>query len=66
MSLDPELIKLLRCPDTKEPLTYDEKNQELRSSKWAYPVKDGIPIMLTDEARKVPKALPKSKAPSKR
>ena len=53
MNLDPALIKLLRCPHTGDSLTYDEKKQELRSSQWAYPVKNGIPIMLKEEARRL-------------
>jgi uncharacterized protein len=52
-SVSPRLLELLVCPLTKEKLEWDEKNQELISHKagLAYPVRDGIPIMLPDEAR---------------
>jgi len=51
--IDPKLLEILVCPLTKGPLTYDSKAQELISeqAKRAYPIKDGIPIMLVDEAR---------------
>ncbi len=54
-AIAPELLSLLVCPLTKEPLTYDKKKQELISKKagLAFPIKDGIPIMLIDEARRV-------------
>ena len=54
-SIDPKLLKILVCPLTKTSLKYDEKNQELISdeAKLAFPVRDGIPIMLVDEARKL-------------
>ena len=50
-----ELLELLVCPLTKAPLTYDKKNQELisKQAKLAFPIKDGIPVMLIDEARRV-------------
>lgn len=50
---DPRLLKLLVCPVTKMPLTYDREHQELisRAARLAYPIRDGIPIMLPDEAR---------------
>ncbi|MEO1191952.1 MAG: Trm112 family protein [Pseudomonadota bacterium] len=53
MSLDPTLLKILVCPQTKGPLEYDEARQELisRKANVAYPIRDGIPIMLPDEAR---------------
>lgn len=53
MSLDPHLLDILVCPLTKTGLRYDEKAQELISdqAKLAFPVRDGIPIMLVDEAR---------------
>ncbi len=53
--LDPRLLDILACPVTKSPLTYDEKNQELISikAKLAFPVRDGIPIMLVEEAREI-------------
>ena len=51
--MDPKLLELLVCPVTKGPLTYDRERQELvsRSARLAYPVRDGIPIMMQDEAR---------------
>ena len=51
--LDPRLLDLLVCPLTKGPLTYDRARGELisESAGLAYPVRDGIPVMLTDEAR---------------
>ncbi len=51
--VDPKLLELLVCPLTKGPLTYDRERQELISAqaKLAYPIRDGIPIMLVDEAR---------------
>lgn len=51
--VDPKLLDVLVCPLTKEPLRYDRDTQELISprAKLAYPIRDGIPIMLTDEAR---------------
>ncbi len=49
------LLDILVCPVTKAPLVYDKEKQELisESAKLAYPVKNGIPIMLPDEARKL-------------
>ena len=51
--VDPKLLEILVCPLTKGPLRYDAKNQELISEQagLAYPIRDGIPIMLADEAR---------------
>lgn len=51
--LDPKLLELLVCPLTKGPLTYDRQKSELVSeqAKLAYPIRDGIPIMLVGEAR---------------
>ena len=48
--MDKDLLKILVCPVTKGPLIYDKKNKELisKSAKLAYPIKDGIPIMLED------------------
>ena len=50
---DPKLLELLVCPLTKAPLDYDKQAQELisRQARLAYPIRDGIPIMLPDEAR---------------
>ena len=54
-AVDPKLLEILVCPLTKGPLDYDPKAQELisRQAKLAYPIRDGIPIMLPDEARRV-------------
>jgi uncharacterized protein YbaR (Trm112 family) len=54
-SIDPKLLEILVCPLTKGPLEYDAAKQELisRSAKLAYPIRDGIPIMLPEEARKL-------------
>lgn len=51
--IDPRLLEILVCPLTKTTLEYDAVRQELisRSAKRAYPIRDGIPIMLPDEAR---------------
>lgn len=52
---DPKLLELLVCPLTKAPLQYDAKAQELisQAAKLAFPIRDGIPIMLVDEAREI-------------
>ena len=52
--IDPRLLEILVCPLTKTTLEYDRARQELisRSAKLAYPIRDGIPIMLPEEARK--------------
>lgn len=54
-SVDPKLLEILVCPLTKGPLEYDAERQELisRKAKLAYPIRDGIPIMLPEEARKL-------------
>jgi uncharacterized protein len=51
--MDPKLLELLVCPVTKGHLDYDRTRQELlsRSARLAYPIRDGIPILLEDEAR---------------
>jgi uncharacterized protein len=51
--IDPKLLEILVCPLTKGRLEYDSEKQELisRSAKLAYPIRDGIPIMLPEEAR---------------
>ncbi|MBN9558073.1 MAG: Trm112 family protein [Alphaproteobacteria bacterium] len=53
MEPDPKLLEILVCPLTKGPLYYDREKQELvsRQAGLAYPVRNGIPIMLPDEAR---------------
>ncbi len=52
-TVDPKLLEILVCPVTKGPLDYDAEKQELisRQAGLAYPIRDGIPIMLADEAR---------------
>ena len=54
-SVDPKLLEILVCPLTKSRLEYDAAKQELisRAAKLAYPIRDGIPIMLPEEARKL-------------
>jgi uncharacterized protein YbaR (Trm112 family) len=54
-NVDPKLLEILVCPLTKGPLEYDAARQELisRRAKLAYPIRDGIPIMLPEEARKL-------------
>ncbi len=53
--VDPKLLEILVCPLTKGPLRYDRQRQELISEQagLAYPIRDGIPIMLVDEARRL-------------
>lgn len=53
--VDPKLLEMLVCPLTKGPLSYDRARNELVSeqAKLAYPIRDGIPIMLPDEARQI-------------
>lgn len=53
MNTDPKLLEILVCPLTKTTLHYDPDKQELvsRAAGLAYPIRDGVPIMLTDEAR---------------
>lgn len=52
---DPKLLEILVCPITKAPLEYDADKQELisRQAGLAFPIREGIPIMLIDEARKL-------------
>lgn len=54
-TVDPKLLEILVCPQTKGPLEFDAAKQELisRKAKLAYPIRDGIPIMLPEEARKI-------------
>ncbi len=54
-SVDPKLLEILVCPLTKGPLRYDRERQELISDQagLAYPIRDGIPIMLVDDARRL-------------
>lgn len=53
--IDPKLLELLACPLTKGPLAWDAKKSELvsKAARLAYPVRDGIPIMLPSEARQL-------------
>ena len=53
--IDPRLLEILVCPLTKTTLEYDSEHQELisRTARLAYPIRDGIPIMLPDEARPI-------------
>ena len=50
-----ELLELLVCPITKGPLNYDKENNELisKAAKLAFPVRDGIPVLLEDQAREL-------------
>ena len=53
--MDSKLLELLVCPVTKGPLVYDRDRQELvsKSARLAYPIRDGIPVMLEEEARRL-------------
>jgi uncharacterized protein YbaR (Trm112 family) len=53
--VDPRLLEVLVCPVTHGPLTYDREAQELisPSAKLAYPIRDGVPLMLPEEARQL-------------
>jgi uncharacterized protein YbaR (Trm112 family) len=53
LDVDPRLLEVLVCPVTRGPLTYDRVRQELisKSARLAYPIRDGVPIMLPEEAR---------------
>ena len=53
--MDKKLLDILVCPVTKGPLIYDKDNQELlcKGSRLAYPIRDGIPVMLPEEARRL-------------
>ncbi len=55
MDVDPKLLEILVCPQTRGPLAYDRDKQELvsRRAGLAYPIRDGIPIMLIGEAREL-------------
>ena len=55
VATDPKLLEILVCPVTKQTLEYDKENQELvsRSAGLAYPIREGIPIMLREEAREL-------------
>jgi len=53
--VDPKLLEILVCPLTRATLSYDAERQELisRAAKLAYPIRDGVPIMLPEEARPI-------------
>ncbi|PKO47313.1 MAG: tetraacyldisaccharide 4'-kinase [Betaproteobacteria bacterium HGW-Betaproteobacteria-22] len=53
--MDTKLLQILVCPVTKGPLIYNKSTNELisKSARLAYPIRDGIPVMLEDEARKI-------------
>jgi uncharacterized protein YbaR (Trm112 family) len=55
VEVDPRLLEILVCPVTHGPLEYDRAKAELvsRSAKLAYPIRDGVPIMLPEEAREL-------------
>ena len=54
-SFDPRMLEALVCPQTRAVLSYDAERQELisRAAHLAYPIRDGIPVMLIDEARQI-------------
>ncbi|MDQ4087066.1 MAG: Trm112 family protein [Pseudomonadota bacterium] len=56
MTLDRRLLEILVCPITRTRLSYDEAAQELvsKAAGVAYPIRDGVPVMLIEEARKLP------------
>jgi uncharacterized protein YbaR (Trm112 family) len=66
--IDPKLLELLACPLTRGPLTYDSEHNELVSplANLAYPVRDGIPIMLASEARQTGDEEIKPERPARR
>jgi len=53
--VDKRLLDILVCPESKAPLTYQKKTQELlcKASRLAYPIREGIPVMLPEQARKL-------------
>lgn len=61
--VDPALLEILVCPVTRGPLHYDRERQELvsKSARLAYPIRDGVPIMLESEARELSDAEAKAK-----
>lgn len=54
-AFDRKMLEVLICPETRQTLTYDAERQELisRTAHLAYPIRNGIPVMLVDEARKI-------------
>jgi uncharacterized protein len=63
--VDPRLLEILICPVSRQPLNYDRASNELVSPKarLAYPIRNGIPIMLADEARDLDQTAPTSEMP---
>ena len=55
MDIDPKLLEILVCPVSKRPLVYDREKQELvsKDAGLAFPIRNGVPIMLADEAREL-------------
>lgn len=53
--IDPKLLEVLVCPQSRGPLAWDAEKQELvsRQARLAYPVRDGVPILIADEAREL-------------
>lgn len=53
--IDPKMLSILVCPKTRGPLTYDSKTKELvsKKAKLAFPIREGVPILLIDEAREL-------------
>ncbi len=64
-TVDPKLLAILVCPTTKTPLEYDSERQELISWRagLAYPIRDGVPIMLPEEARTLDETADRSAQP---
>lgn len=62
MTVDPKLLDILVCPLTKGPLEYDAEKQELisRQARLAFPIRNGIPILLPDEARELDEPAPQA------
>lgn len=60
-ALDPWLLERLVCPMTRTPLRYDDATQELISeaARLAYPIRDGVPVMLVEKARRIDEPCPK-------
>jgi uncharacterized protein len=67
MNLDPALLEILVCPDCRSPLAVDEEASELvcTGCGLAYPVRDDIPVLLVDEARRPPGAAADDQAPGR-
>ncbi|MZR29518.1 Trm112 family protein [Sneathiella litorea] len=61
LAVDPKLLEILVCPLTKGPLIFDRENNELvsKAAGLAFPIRNGIPIMLMDEAREIDETIVK-------